>query len=371
MESGAKIEIGESLVYSWLRHVQGCAVAQMSWKPSPTWAVAKGRELEEAFQVIRSFASDAIGVQIFKKGEFSQFIRQAEIDVLGTSRGGDSAAPRAIAVDSAFHENGLQYGNPDETVGRVLEKLIRAAFAIDAYLNVAEAKVIFATPKMAEAVRERVQRQLAVLERRLMEQRSSAMPRLHFRIIANADFADEILRPVMDKLGSVADTSELFMRAQQLARLCEATPRHRHTSIDTNFPDPGARSHPTSATSEEAVRIGEHVRAAMAQLAASGQLTDRIVGDLLDPRYCKRKFNLGLPFLKAIDRGLSRQSQRIDRNGYSRYWSRPLRVGEHEFLMCSQWFVGQRGVFDSWVREVGRSSGQPQMAAAHRDHVRP
>jgi hypothetical protein len=45
MEPGVKIEIGESLIYSWLRHVQGCVVTQINWKPSPTWEVAKEREL--------------------------------------------------------------------------------------------------------------------------------------------------------------------------------------------------------------------------------------------------------------------------------------------------------------------------------------
>lgn len=348
-----KIEIGESLIYSWLRHVQECAVTQTSWKPSPTWAVARESELAEAFEAIRSFASGTIGAQIFKKGDFSQFIRQAEIDVLGTHWAGDSAAPCVIAVDSAFHENGLQYGTLDDTVGRVLKKLIRGAFAIEAYLNVAEATVIFATPKMAEAIRERIERHLATLERCLVEQRSSAMPRLHFRIIANADFNDEILMPIMEKLGSIADTSELFLRAQQLASLCDVTSRRNHTCIKTNHPSSATRNYPSPATTEEEPRIGGHVRATMARLAKSGRLTGRVIGDLLDARYCKAKFNLGLPFLKPVDRTIPLHGQRLDGNGYGRYWKQPLRIGEHEFLMCSQWFVWQRDRFDSWVREIG------------------
>jgi hypothetical protein len=76
------------------------------------------------------------------------------------------------------------------------------------------------------------------------------------------------------------------------------------------------------------------------------------VGDLLNPRYCKAKFNLGLPFLKPVDRAVPLSRQRIDSKGYSRYWKHPLRIGGHEFLMCSQWFVWQRDTFDAWVREV-------------------
>ena len=29
-----KIEIGKSLIFSWLRHVRGCPIAQGNWKPS-------------------------------------------------------------------------------------------------------------------------------------------------------------------------------------------------------------------------------------------------------------------------------------------------------------------------------------------------
>ena len=189
-------------------------MTQMNWKPSPTWSVAKERELTAAFEAVRNFAGQDIGVQIFKNGDFSQFVRQAEIDVLGVVWNNDSGLPSVVAVDSAFHENGLQYGNTDETIGRVLKKLIRAAFALEAYLDVAEASVIFATPKMAEAVRTGIARHLAFLERRLAQQAGLAMGRVHFRIVANADFATEILQPVLDQVDAVADTSELFMRAQ-------------------------------------------------------------------------------------------------------------------------------------------------------------
>ena len=92
----------------------------------------------------------------------------------------------------------------------------------------------------------------------------------------------------------------------------------------------------------------------MNELAASGRLTARIVGDLLDPRYCKARFNLGHPFLKPVDQERADLDPgAIDRNGYGRYWKRPLKIGGHEFLMCNQWFVWQRDAFDAWVRDVG------------------
>jgi hypothetical protein len=339
-----KIEICESLIFSWLRHVQGCIVTQMNWKPSPTWAVAREGELAEAFDDIRNFSGQAIGLPIFKCG-FRQLIRQTEIDVLGLRLDSVSGASSAVAVDSAFHEDGLLYVNTDETAGRVLKKLIRAAFALEAYLDVDEACIVFATPKMAEPIREAVQRHLATLEMRLAERRGSAMPRLGFRVIANAEFANEILAPVLEQVDAVADTSELFMRAQQLMRLCD--PRDR--------PSCASHSRAADTTTEEGSRIGEHVRRTMAALAASGRLTARIVGDLLDPRYCKATFNLGYSFLKPVNRSAPLSRQGNDRNGRGRYWKKPLRVGSQQFLMCNDWYVGQRRAFDGWVREVGGS----------------
>jgi hypothetical protein len=340
-----KIEIGESLIYSWLRHVQGCVVTQMNWKPSPTWDVARELELTKAFEAARNLARQDLGVPIFKNGEFGQFIRQAEIDGLGVCRNRDSGGPSVIAVDSAFHENGLQYGNADETVGRVLKKLIRSALAIEAYLDAAEASVIFAAPKMAEAVRERIQHPLSVLERCLAEQRSSAMPRLHFRIIANADFSNEILAPVLNQVDTVADTGELFMRAQQLMRLCHSSPRHGLSG--------GKIDRSSEQLTEEGSRIGQHIRTTMEALAASGRLTAQTVGNLLDSRYCKARFNLGYPFLQPVDQALPLSRQRNDHHGRGRYWKKPLRVGNHEFLMCNNWFAWQRDAFDAWVRDIG------------------
>ena len=39
------------------------------------------------------------------------------------------------------------------------------------------------------------------------------------RIIANEDFSDKVLEPVLNVLGDVADTSELFMRSLQMYNL--------------------------------------------------------------------------------------------------------------------------------------------------------
>lgn len=338
-----KVEIAESLLLSWLRHVQGCVVAQMNWKPSPSWSVARDRELNQVFEVAQDFASQNIGIQIFKKGCFNQFIRQAEIDVLGLRLPDGTGTRTVIAVDTAFHEGGLNYGSADETVGRVLKKLIRGAFALEAYVDAGEAFVMFATPKVAEPIRRRIEHHLVEIEALLARQAALTMHRLRFRLIANQDFTDEILQPVLARADAVADTSELFLRAYQLLSLCEPTPRKHLAQANCR------------ETAGDGDRIGKHVRATMQNLAATNRLSPGVVGKLLDGRYCKATFNLGLPFLKAVDPTVDVSRQRIDSNGYGRYWKHPLKINNHEFLMCSQWFIWQRSAFDRWVRELDQA----------------
>ena len=70
---------------------------------------------------MREIATQRLGFEVFKKSSLQQFIRQAEIDVLGL-RFGDTG-PAAVAVDSAFHEAGVNYGDLGETVGRILKKM--------------------------------------------------------------------------------------------------------------------------------------------------------------------------------------------------------------------------------------------------------
>jgi hypothetical protein len=337
-----KIEIGEFLILSWLRHVRGCVVTQMNWTPSPAWTIARERELIPTFEAVRGSSDGAIDAAIFDERELRAFVRQAKIDVLGLRTDHAAGAVEAIAVDSAFHDSELPHGEAKETIGRVVQRMVRAAFALDAYLHLGKASVVFATPWMSGTIRQDVERHLARLEACLAEQRGLAAPRLRFRVIANADFTDEIVQPVLAHVDAVADASGLLRQAQQLRRPRDADPG-----------DGDARAGTERPAKAKAGRIGEHVRNTMATLAASGRLTARIVGDLLDPRYCKAKFNLRYPFLKPFDRDVPLPSQGNDRHGRGRYWKRPLRVGNREFLMCNNWFVWQRDAFDGWVRDLG------------------
>jgi hypothetical protein len=337
-----KIEIGESLIFSWLRHVMGCPIAQANWKPSPTWPIRHEPDLAADFEKMRQIAERRLGFEIFKRSSFQQFMRQAEVDVLGLRF--TEAGLAAIAVDSAFHENGVQYGDLKETVGRILKKMIRTAFVLDGYFDLDRADIVFATPKMHNAVHEALQGCWPELQSVLADCEGLSAGHVHLRIVTNGDFVEQVIQPVLDRMDEVADTTELFLRAQQLVRFCGVTPRPRQIHKNSAAALP---------VSDGELKIGEHVRQTMERLAQAGRLQPEVIGKLLDARYCRMTFNLGLPFLKAIKPHLDLANQRTDERGYGRYWKDPLNTGASQFLMCNHWFVWQRPAFDRWVRDLG------------------
>jgi hypothetical protein len=110
--------------------------------------------------------------------------------------------------------------------------MIRTAFVLEAYFDLKQADIVFATPKMHNAVHDALQGCWPELQSVLANCGSLSAARLQLRIVTNSDFVDQIIQPVLDQMDRVADTSELFLRAQQLVRFCEATPRRRTMRSD-------------------------------------------------------------------------------------------------------------------------------------------
>ena len=73
-----KIEIGESLIYSFLKHEKKCLISQMNWKPSGNWQVdSECHELVKyEFEKINKHHAFS---EIFKSN-FEQTLKQAEIE---------------------------------------------------------------------------------------------------------------------------------------------------------------------------------------------------------------------------------------------------------------------------------------------------
>jgi hypothetical protein len=223
-----KIEIGESLVYSWLRHVKKCQIVQTNWKPSPRWE-KNNIDFEAVNKDINSEFNN-FDLDIFKKNSsMDQFFRQAEIDVFGFSNNPENNHPEYYLVDIAFHEGGLNYGNTNETISRVLKKYIRSYFIFKTYFGKAEdGTIIFMSPKVSlEKIEIPLNDNIIKLKEILLKHDFDP----NLQLVVNQKFNDIVLTPTLILSSEIADTNELFLRSVQLWKMFDGTkiPTKRET----------------------------------------------------------------------------------------------------------------------------------------------
>ncbi len=200
-----KIEVGESLGYSYLRHVKKCWLVQANWKVSDRWprhGPDTNTELENLFREMQDeFDSDG---KVFKKTkDVHQLIKQAEIDVVGVDLNGG-----VHALEVAFHEYGLRYG--DDPDNRILKKLLRTYLILRAYHGSdRKLHISFLSPKVNPAV-------VGLLKEVFNGLEKKKYPKVTWSLLINEDFRDKVLQATLDATKTMADSSELFVRAKRL-----------------------------------------------------------------------------------------------------------------------------------------------------------
>lgn len=225
-----KIEIGESLALSYLKHVKKCTVYQTNWKSSIQWAMylKGGQEAHEVFMKLsKGYAKgDPMGeskdnfVDRIIKSSFTQFLKQAEIDVLGIN----FIEKRVYAIDVAYHEGGLNYQNKKRTIKSFKKKLLRSYLLLRSYFpEDYEYEIIFASPK----VRPTLNKELEDATEALNDLRDDVLSKgaVVFKYIANDQFKAEILDKTLASSEENADTGELFLRSYKLLNMPYTAPK--------------------------------------------------------------------------------------------------------------------------------------------------
>ena len=324
-----KIEIGESLVHSYLRHVKGCWLAQTNWKPSPHWPkFMDDIELESMFREMKERFEDAEG-KVFKQTKTAaQFIQQAEIDVMGVDREGG-----VYAVDTAFHEAGLNYlGGPEN---RVLKKLLRAMMTLQAYHPTeTQLHICFASPKVNPGVQKPLESMFGDLRVKY--------PEIVWDLLTNESFTERLVRPTLEKAGAVSDTAELFMRAAKLLALTGMPPtsiaetRTRRTLKQDTTAAAISNPRPIAGAGPDTERgtLQPLVRTLMQTLLEDHPtlLDETDLRNLMDRDYCKGPLGLQIGSFPLLRRDAD---GRKSSDGRDRYYTR-LYAGR--FYVCSQWW---------------------------------
>ena len=121
-----KVEVGESLMYSYLSHIKGCHIVQTNWKSSSSWKKYNHDEVENFINISRQYFNDKYNYNIFKKtSSVTQILKQCECDVVGVCINKEKNI--YYSIDVAFHKDGLNYKSKDETAEKVTAKIIKSA----------------------------------------------------------------------------------------------------------------------------------------------------------------------------------------------------------------------------------------------------
>lgn len=349
-ENYMKIEMGESLLYSWLRHVKECQIVQTNWKVSPKWDLKNTDKVAEIMEKTNEYFENKYGYSIYKNNSLEQLIMQAEVDVLGIYM--DKSENRIYAIDVAFHEAGLNYGSKDETVSRVIKKCIRTAICIYGYMDMDEGEVIFASPKINPAIIEH-------LEPKISEVNSlfdSLGLKFKTRLIANEEFNGKILEPILIASEGISDTSELFLRSYQMYNMFSGSGKTRKSGKQKRTTtDNSSNNIIDSNLSDETLKelkIGKLVQRTMKLLFEEEKISPEEIDKMTQSDYSKQVFNANLPVLKEVPLGGNINELKKDANNYSRYYAYTISIYGKDYLLSSQWIENlHRSYYENWLSD--------------------
>ena len=246
---------------------------------------------------------------------------------------------KIYAVDVAFHEAGVNYGDRDTTIKKIITKCVRTAMCIFGYLNMRGAEIIFASPKINPCILDRLVPCIDDLQK-IMD---SLNFHFKFRIIANDDFLGTVLNPILLMSEDVADTNELFIRSYKMMHMFEGRDPRESSNQDGNAPVQTPVSQISDATCAE-LKIGRIAQLVLKPLLESGSIGEDEIERLQDKEYSNSEFKLNFPLLV-------RDSAEYDK---VRYYKEPLKINGKTYLMCSQWTERNRESLMTWIKSHRR-----------------
>lgn len=330
-----KIEIGESLILSWLRHVKECQLAQTNWKASSQWETENKATLQALMASSAVFFRDKYGYDIYKgTTSLDQLLMQAEIDVIGIHTADN--INDIYAIDVAFHEAGLNYGSRPETVARVIKKYIRTAMCLHGYFGAKRGTIVFASPKVTPAVYNDINACIEDIAQVLQNEGLQ----FSVRFIANQDFATKILNPVLQSVENVADTAELFIRSIQMFNLFlrQQEPRSQAAGHRSRMEQ---KIEVSGQADFGEMKIGAIARTLLRRSLETHTFSDEEISRLQDKDYSKDTFGLQFPLLMKAE---SVSAPKIDR-----YYAKPVEINETFYFICSEWYDKSRPMLLTWI----------------------
>ena len=342
-----KIEMGESLMFSWLKHQKTCQIVESNWKASATWPLMNAAEIEKIYNL----TAHLFATKKTKIPKFETFLKCAECDLMGVNfHTGIEGKYTIHAVDVAFHQGGLGYNEYDEdehksknvSAYRAIKKSLRTALCIYGYLNIKSGYIYFVSPKISKSVYKDLLTKTANLQ--------SIMDSLGFNfkfiVYGNQDFTEQIVKPMLQISDLIKNDNELWLRSIQLldtALKAENTKILTIASAPTLLTTKKVSNKSTKAISpsmSNSLSIANYARQIIDKINA-GQVSSAEIIDMQDKAMSKHIFNLNFPLLVEI-------TNMYDEKRYYKKDKVLVTFGGKKYVFCSQWYEHQRVYLDKW-----------------------
>ncbi|WP_220446514.1 hypothetical protein [Paenibacillus piri] len=319
---------------------------QTNWKASVnSWDLMNEGEIERLMNQSNEFFNVNYDYEIYKgNASFTQLIQQAEIDVIGVAYANNEQ--HLYAIDVAFHEAGLNYGTKEETIMRIVKKTLRAAMCIYGYFGYSSADIIFASPKINNNVMAPLSLCLNQVEHLLRDQGLN----YNVRLLANDEFGESILQPVLAVTSFVADTSELFMRSLQMYNLFankkQNTIKTAASARESKTVQEMEKIEVTNISGLTEMKIGALVRSTLIKMFQNNEISPEEVALMQTSEYSKKTFDIQYPLL--IKSSLSSDKKVL------RYWAGTVEIYGDKYFICSEWYEvpqnNDRPYFMKWLQ---------------------
>lgn len=328
-----KIEIGENLIASYLRHVEDCRIVQINWKTSSQWKITE-YEKKKSRELFNKINSSPLFKGVFKNNEYDQLIKQAEIDVLGLN----TTEKSVFGIDIAFHTGGLNYGSIDETKFRIFKKIFRTIFVLQTYFSDFDKfNSYFVTPKVNPSTENPI--------RELIEEANQLIgdEMIMVNFISNETFFTSIVDPIINNIADDNDTSELFLRSIKLIqidkRVSLSTDNKRVHKKVTNI---------TDKTTIDGMKIGQFVKFNMRKLYDQNLISTEEINNLQKKEYSKEIFDQNYEILRSSDKEIT------GLDGRNRYYTNERFFGD--YYLNSQWVERHWKLFLDWLEKSNRKN---------------
>ena len=234
-----KIEMSESLVASWLKHVKHCIVVNTNWKASPYWTSAvPDAQIGEIYNAaVDYFNEHALMILDSPNGPdeagtvWQNMLLLAECDAVGLAHANNEGGTLVYAVESAFHRDGVHYPKKKRsweqlnlpparvTAWNVALKMFKNALSMYRWYGVRDAHVVFVAPRSSGPVEAEILNACNHVITFYQQQGFGFDFEFYFEHAAPGaagTFSECVKDPVNLAATIVDDTSELYLRGHVL-----------------------------------------------------------------------------------------------------------------------------------------------------------